>query len=190
MEGYFFLVMYVLCPVLGWWTASWLASIRLEESSVFRNILLTRSTLSELSMDVFASENSKRSWFLCLEIGGDEWHLAKLAVYMRWWGNTALHPDVLFYTRSAFIVLCRAVSIMQPDIFKSGKSYTRLHVPLETELISSPKDNHGALCWFHILMLWSWISYPCSNLTNNSKQRGFSSETRISLSATHHYTFN
>lgn len=53
----------------------------------------------------------------------------------------------------SFIVLCRAVSIMQPDIFKSGKSYTRLHVSLETELISSPKDNRGALCWFHILML-------------------------------------
>lgn len=55
----------------------------------------------------------------------------------------------------SFVVLCGAVSIIQPDIFKSGKSYARLHVPLETELISSPKDNRGALCWFRILMLWS-----------------------------------
>lgn len=101
MERYFFLVMYVLCPVLGWWTASCLPCIRLEESSAFRNILLTRSIFSELSMDVFASENSKRSWFLCLEISGHEWRLAKLAVFMQWWGNTALRPDVLFYTRSA-----------------------------------------------------------------------------------------
>lgn len=42
-------------------------------------------------------------------------------------------------------MLCETVTMTQSDIFKSGKSYTKLHAPLQSELISSLKINLGAL---------------------------------------------
>lgn len=42
-------------------------------------------------------------------------------------------------------MLRETVSMIQPDIFKNGKSYTKLPAPVESELISSHKVNPGPL---------------------------------------------
>lgn len=61
-------------------------------------------------------------------------------------------------------MLHEAVSMIQPDILKSGKTYTKSHVPLKSELISSCKVNLGALYGLHTQKLWSYTSYLAATL--------------------------
>ena len=139
------------------------------------NILFIRSVFNGLLTDLFASENSKQNslsvcWLLRLEMRGYKWHPAtcKLQSLRRadCHAKTAKYSSESFYTRRTSL-LRETVSMIQPDIFKSGKSCTKLRAPLEPELISSHKVNLGALYWPHVLKLWSYTSYLCSSPTNS-----------------------
>lgn len=132
-------------------------------SSLFRNLLLTISLFNGLLTEPFASKTVEKvgclfvgSYVQTWEVTNDIFQLVVCQVcnlqtsMQRLW-NRGL---------SCFIqgLHCGTVSKIQPDIFKSGKSYTKLNAPLMSELIWSHKVNPGVLYWLHIPKLWSYTS--------------------------------